>query len=153
MERWSKDLFRCPPYQYQIKQLLINQKGELRLPSIEEKEYLMGFPIQHTSNCMVKAKGAREHLLLSLLDPGPSCSPQAIMDMLNPKHQIFLQSRLWRQPALRGQPQDQDCHLVSKLGQLIRVLCKFHRLHPSLPKIISGWCWGRPPERVNSLEM
>ena len=197
LTRWSNDRFRYPPYQYQAKHLLINKKDELRLPSIEEKEYLMGFPIKYTSNCMAKArKGTTEHLdrrhslvgnswnvpvvawllsqLLSLLGLGPCFTPQDVVDMLNPAHQTFLQSRLWRQPLRpwRGMPSDQDCSLVRKLGQLVSVkgedillttpssqLCKFHRLQASVPanlwrwKIISGWCWGGSPEHINSLEM
>eukprot|EP00435_Cladocopium_sp_Y103_P069649 s180_g33.t1 len=44
LERWSKDHYRFPPYQYQDKNCVQNKVGVLRLPDIEERECIMGFP-------------------------------------------------------------------------------------------------------------
>ena len=52
---WAQDSHRFPPYQYQFKHCLINGKGDLRLPSIEEREVIMGFPRNYTMSCMPKA--------------------------------------------------------------------------------------------------
>ena len=55
VRRWEMDNFRYPPYQYTTKNLLINKRNRLRLPDIEEKEYIMGFPINYTLPCIPKA--------------------------------------------------------------------------------------------------
>ena len=52
--RWVQDQHRFPPYQYCEKHCLVNKRGELRLPSIEEREVVMGFPRNYTMMCMVK---------------------------------------------------------------------------------------------------
>ena len=52
--RWVQDQYRFPPYQYCEKHCLVNKRGELRLPSIEEREVVMGFPRNYTMMCMVK---------------------------------------------------------------------------------------------------
>ena len=106
LERWKQDDHRYPPYQYRSQHLLVNQHGKLRLPSIQEKEYLMGFPINYTVNCFPKGKkGTQEHLdrrhslignswcvpvitwflgqLFSPLGLCPPYTPQDIMDSLH----------------------------------------------------------------------
>lgn len=96
------------------------------------------------------------------------------MDFVNPIHQTYLQSRLWRTPLrhMRGQAPVCDERLVSKLGNLVSVkgedilltstssqLTKFHRLRASVPaklwhwKVVSGWRWTGTPEHINALEM
>ena len=47
--RWVGDQHRFPPYQYQTKNLLINKKGDLRVPDVEEREFLLGFPVGYTA--------------------------------------------------------------------------------------------------------
>ena len=60
--RWEKDLFRFPPYQYRSCFAVTNSRGELRVPSIEEREVIMGFPRDYTTHCLPKAKqGTLEH--------------------------------------------------------------------------------------------
>ena len=195
--RWVADQHRYPPYQYLPRNLLINKHEEMRLPMIEEKEYMMGFPVKYTQNCLPKSKkGTSEHLdrrhsligntwcvpvvswlvgqLLGPLGLCPTYSPQDIMDALDSDNQVFLQSRLWRQPLRpwRGNADDQAASLVNKLGQLISVkgedillttassqLAKFHRLRTSVPsklwrwRVVAGWAWRGQPEHINSLEL
>ena len=197
LTRWKNDSHRYPPYQYMSRNLLVDKHGNVRLPDIQEKEFIMGFPVNYTTNCVVKSKkksiqheDLRHTLigntwcvpvvawllsqLLSVLGLCPNYTPQNIMDMLNPKHQIFLQSRLWRQPLrpLRGQQNGGENHLVQKLGCLVSVkgedillttpssqMTKFHRLRTSVPsklwrwKVVSGWTWRGQPEHINSLEL
>ena len=104
----------------------------------------------------------------------PSYSPQQIMDGLDPSNQIFLQSKLWRQPLRpqRGPGNVDESQLVGKLGNLISVkgedillttsssqLTKFHRLRASVPsrlwrwKLVTGWAWTGQPGHINSLEL
>eukprot|EP00435_Cladocopium_sp_Y103_P057709 s1098_g20.t1 len=60
--RWVNDRHRFPPYQYTTKNLVINKHDEVRLPDIEEKEFMMGFPVGYTQPCVPKAsKGTQEH--------------------------------------------------------------------------------------------
>ena len=62
-QRWSNDQYRFPPYQYQAKHCLQNSKGHLRLPSIQEREVIMGFPKNYTVNCFKKSdQGSQAHL-------------------------------------------------------------------------------------------
>ena len=62
-QRWQQDEFRFPPYQYRSCFCLLNKDGVLRVPSIEEREVIMGFPRNYTVNCLPKAKqGTQEHV-------------------------------------------------------------------------------------------
>ena len=54
VERWKNDRYRYPPYVYRDKHGLINAERSWRLPSIQEKEAIMGFPIDYTASCMGK---------------------------------------------------------------------------------------------------
>ena len=197
LERWVADRYRFPPYQYTSKNLLVNKHDVLRLPTIEEKEYMLGFPVGYTSSCSPKQlRGTTAHadtrhtlvgntwsvpviawFISQLCGPLGLCplyTPQQIVDFLNPVHQTFLQSRLWRAPVrpLRGPAPAASPNLVAQLGQLVSVkgedilltaassqLVKFHRLRASVParlwkwKVISGWKWRGSPEHINSLEL
>lgn len=146
LARWAQDRHRYPPYQYTPKNLLINKHDKLRLPDIEEKEYMMGFPVGYTMSCSPKhARGSEEHLdvrhslignswsipvvawllgqLCGPLGLCPRYTPQEVVDFLEPVNQVFLQSRLWRSPLrpLRGVAPTDACNLVSRLGSLISV--------------------------------
>ena len=144
--RWTQDNYRYPPYQYKAQHCLINRSNQVRMPCIEEKEYMMGFPIGYTIGCLPKGKRkSQEHVdkrhslignswsvpvvswllsqLLSVLGLCPSYTPQQLVSFLNPSNCSFLQSRLWRHPLRPRVPdstQDQLL-LVRKLGQLISV--------------------------------
>ena len=62
-QRWEQDQFRFPPYQYRSCFSLVNSKGDIRVPCIEEREVIMGFPRDYTFNCLPKAKqGNQDHL-------------------------------------------------------------------------------------------
>ena len=146
VRRWEMDNFRYPPYQYTTKNLLINKCNRLRLPDIEEKEYIMGFPINYTLPCVPKRlRGTTEHLdlrhsligntwsvpvvswflgqLCGPLGLCPRYTPQDIVIFLDPEQQVFLQTRLWRAPLrpLRGDAPQENRTLVAQLGNLISV--------------------------------
>ena len=146
LDRWVQDKHRYPPYQYRATNLMINKRDEMRLPDIEEKEYMMGFPVGFTLPCLPKAsRGSVEHLdvrhslignswcvpvvawllgqLCSPLGLCPSYNPQQIVDFLNPNLQVFLQSRLWRSPLrpIRGPVSTCTPPLASRLGNLVSV--------------------------------
>ena len=146
VQRWRDDSYRFPPYQYTAKNLLINKHDAMRLPSVEEKEYMLGFPVGYTLTCWPKqGRGSVAHqdtrqtllgntwsvpvvawFLGQLCGPlglCPTYTPQEIMNFLDPDQQAFLQTRLWRAPLrpLRGQAHGETSTLVSKLGNLISV--------------------------------
>lgn len=52
IERWTKDSFRFPPYQYADKFLLQHPSQPARLLDSSERELLLGFGAQHTASCM-----------------------------------------------------------------------------------------------------
>ena len=59
--RWKADRHRFPPYQYKDKHC-VKQKGEVRPPSVREREAILGFPIGYTTQCLKKAEqGTQEH--------------------------------------------------------------------------------------------
>ena len=55
LAHWESDQFRYPPYQYRWKHLVADA-GESRLPTIGEKEVIMGFPLHYTATCLPKSK-------------------------------------------------------------------------------------------------
>ena len=146
LARWTRDNYRFPPYQYASRNLLINKHNQLRLPSISEKEYMMGFPVGYTLNSVEKKlRNTTQHSdvrhslignswsvpvvawllsqLFGRLGLCPLYTPQEIINMLLPGQQVFLQSRLWRTPLrpLREAPSGEGPSLVQKLSNLISV--------------------------------
>lgn len=146
LTRWEHDSYRFPPYQYCEKHCLRNRKGELRVPSVEEREYIMGFPVGYTTHCLPKSQRKSGEfldlrltlignswavpvvawLLVQLLYPLGLCrnlTPQDIVDKLNPFSNDFLQSRLIRSPLrpLRGKASGDQSLLVSKLCNLVSI--------------------------------
>eukprot|EP00438_Fugacium_kawagutii_P030707 Skav213061 [mRNA] locus=scaffold364:550493:557908:- [translate_table: standard] len=59
LERWHKDAFRFPPYQYRRNNCLVNGGGEYRLPDPEEREAMLGFPVGYTLACASKTERKR----------------------------------------------------------------------------------------------
>ena len=59
-QRWEDDNFRFPPYQYRDCNCLRHSGGALRLPNIEEKEVIMGFPKSYTWCCLPKSQAGRQ---------------------------------------------------------------------------------------------
>lgn len=55
VERWTRDQFRFPPYQYS-KEFLITTPSTWRLLNAEEKELLLGYGFQHTKYCWPASK-------------------------------------------------------------------------------------------------
>lgn len=146
LDRWRNDDFRYPPYQYRTQHLMVSKKGEYRLPTVSEKEYMLGFPVGYTSSCVKKNhRDTKAHedcratllgntwsvpviawflaQLFGMLGMCPMYTPQEIVDMLHPGGKVFLQSRLLRPPLrhMRG-PGVGDSHsLVSKLAHLVSI--------------------------------
>jgi len=56
VERWRADQHRYPPYVYRDKHCLVNGQGEYRLPTVQEKEVAMGFPVDYTAACLPKGQ-------------------------------------------------------------------------------------------------
>ena len=54
-ERWRSDDYRYPPYQYRSKNMVFSPVGP-RLPTIAEKEVIMGFPLHFTAPCLPKGQ-------------------------------------------------------------------------------------------------
>ena len=54
LKRWADDLHRFPPYQYRDENCITTPSGEVRPPSIVEREAMMGFPANYTKQCMSK---------------------------------------------------------------------------------------------------
>eukprot|EP00971_Amphidinium_carterae_P341410 6480193-Amphidinium_carterae.1 len=48
LQRWEADEFRFPPYQYEMAAMMVNQFGVLRVASPNERELLLGYPLDHT---------------------------------------------------------------------------------------------------------
>ena len=54
IERREADQHRYPPYVYRDKHCLVDSHLQYRLPSIQEKEVAMGFPVDYTAACVPK---------------------------------------------------------------------------------------------------
>ena len=146
LDRWMADSYRFPPYQYCSHHCLVSRSGELRIPDVEEREYMLGFPVGYTWACMSKAqvktvagRDARLTLLgntwsvpvvawlvSQLLGPlgiSAHLSPQEVMDRLDPQNQEFIQGRLFRSSLRprRGTAVGDESALAFKLGNLISV--------------------------------
>ena len=70
LQRWSQDRHRYPPYQYRNENCLRNRAGEFRTPNIQEREVILGFPVDYTFQCHKKSehgKLAHEDCRLTLL--------------------------------------------------------------------------------------
>eukprot|EP00438_Fugacium_kawagutii_P006880 Skav204949 [mRNA] locus=scaffold3104:7120:25458:+ [translate_table: standard] len=63
VSKWKGDKHRFPPYVYRFENCLSNDKGEYRLPSITEKEVIMGFPVDFTASCLPKRFQQGENFL------------------------------------------------------------------------------------------
>ena len=54
LELWAADNHRFPPYQYKRENGVHHLKKGWRLPSVDEREVILGFPLEYTSLCMAK---------------------------------------------------------------------------------------------------
>ena len=84
VRRWTEDSYRFPPYQYRDQHCVKNKAGQLRVPSIEEREVILGFPRNYTKNCLPKAKqGNAEHADTRLSLVGNSWSVPVVAWLLS----------------------------------------------------------------------
>eukprot|EP00438_Fugacium_kawagutii_P022110 Skav219854 [mRNA] locus=scaffold859:647168:648580:- [translate_table: standard] len=145
LARWTQDEHRYPPYQYKNLHAMVSKRGALRLPSVREKEYMMGFPIDYTLPCLSKGERKDPHhtdcrssllgnswsvpvvawflgQLFGALGLCPMYTPQDVMNLFRAGHQTFLQSRMLRPPLrpLRGAAMGGHA-LVHKLTSLVSV--------------------------------
>ena len=143
LARWQEDLHRFPPYQYIDKHGVINRKNIVRVPSVAEREVILGFPLHYTAPCSGKhdRKGSKYSdtrltllgnswsvpviawLLNQLLWPLGFCrklDPQDIVDRCKPGASESLQGRLIRLPLSRTKPGTGDPYsLACKLCNLV----------------------------------
>ena len=149
LSRWRQDSFRFPPYQYCAQHCVQNKAGDLRVPSIEEREVIMGLPRNYSFLCMGKqAQGSVAHIdcrlslvgnswnvtvvawILSqlghLLGLNSSLSVQQIVELTSPgptrDFQSFLQ-RPWMRPQRTCVPEglSNEERVVRKLLTLVSI--------------------------------
>ena len=147
IQRWTEDSFRFPPYQYMSRHCLVNREGQLRLPDAEEREFMMGFPVGYTLNCLPKSQRKGQNaqdlrltllgnswsvpvvawFLSQLLAPRGLCATvtvQDIVDKLHPNPRSPIQSLLFRQPLrpARGSCAEGDPgQLAFRLANLVSI--------------------------------
>eukprot|EP00438_Fugacium_kawagutii_P027525 Skav207791 [mRNA] locus=scaffold710:34022:37634:+ [translate_table: standard] len=146
LQRWHDDAYRFPPYQYRRCHGLVNRGGTLRLPDVNEREVILGFPLNYTQNCVTKSEkkhAVYNSLRLSLLGnawsvPVVACllnclfsllgwtkllSAQEVLNGCRPGFHPMVQGRLLRLPLNPPRkPSSVDPSLLaSKLGNLISI--------------------------------
>lgn len=146
LHRWELDRHRFPPYQYKTQHCVQNSRGEHRLVDVCERECMMGFPVNYTQNCCVKAVRGTQHwedTRLTLVGnswsvPIVSCllqqlfvrlglseplSPQALVEKCTPGGMNSLQGKLFRLPLNpdRSKVEDKSTELACRMGNLISV--------------------------------
>ena len=146
LQRWTTDEHRFPPYQYCEKHCLVNPSNELRVPDVEEREAMLGFPVSYSAPCVGKSlrkgPGYRD-VRLTLLGntwsvPVVACllsqlfsrlgwiaqlSPQDILDWCTPGTSPSVQGRLFRLPLHLSKKRCEDLSqdLAYKLTKLISI--------------------------------
>ena len=142
---WEADSYRFPPYQYQEKLMVTDAAKQPRLPDIQEREVIMGFPKDFTVQCMAKQwQGSLEHLderktlignswnvtvvtwlmaqLGGQLGLCPFLSPQQAVDRTAPGSSSELAGLLYRPPMQPGRKKSSpvgEQRLVKKLLNLV----------------------------------
>ena len=87
---WRQDEHRFPPYQYQRKHCLIGRRGALRLPNVQEREVIMGFPKDFTFNCLPKGEqGSQQHVDTRLTLIGNSWNVTVVAWLLSQLGQVI----------------------------------------------------------------
>ena len=144
VKRWESDKHRFPPYQYLPRHCLQNRRGDYRLPSISEREYMMGLPVGYTQMCFPKSQRKKEEYLdkrLSLIGNGwsvpvvawligqllgprgfcPALTPGQVLERLDVEGNPYIQSRLMRPPLRPNLTSDttSELQLVQQLGRLV----------------------------------
>ena len=141
--RWHADKHRFPPYQYRWENSVSNSQGEVRVPSVVEREVILGFPSQYTAKCVPKAEVGTTrcndvrltllgnswsvpvvavllHCLFATLGLNEVKTVQEIVDHLTPGKCPVLAGLLMRPPLRHStQPGQESLGLVRKLlGQV-----------------------------------
>ncbi len=60
LARYRADGFAYPPYQYMLANLVCRAGNAPRTLNSQEREWLLGFPIDHTAKCWSRARSARD---------------------------------------------------------------------------------------------
>ena len=60
LQRWTEDGHKFAPYHYQWKNGLVSTSGSWRLPSVQEREVILGFPQDYTMKVWSKSIRARD---------------------------------------------------------------------------------------------
>eukprot|EP00438_Fugacium_kawagutii_P034498 Skav206642 [mRNA] locus=scaffold5599:32144:35829:- [translate_table: standard] len=146
LERWTLDEHRFPPYQYKECNSLQNRDGVFRLPSVEERELMLGFPLNYTQSCLPKSSRKTAqwtderltllgnswsvivvacllNLLFNFLGFSRLRTPQELLNACLPGFSVFAQGRLSRLPLNRLPVTSEGSTqlLASKLGNLVSV--------------------------------
>ena len=125
---------------------LINRQQVLRIPDVQEREMMMGFPLNYTANCVSKAdkkKSDYNDVRLTLIGnswsvPVVSCllqqlfsrlgfigswTPQDVLNEVVPQEAVTVQGRLFRLPLNQSRPgaQDRSYELAPKLSNLVSI--------------------------------
>ena len=144
VRRWEQDKYRFPPYQYLPCNCLVNKHGHYRLPSISEREFIMGLPVGYTQMCAPKSQRKSSECndkrltlvgnswavpivawligqLLSSRGVGRALSPSEIMDRLMLDGNPYIHSRLMRPPLNVDQQKSSvpETALAAQLGRLV----------------------------------
>lgn len=143
VQRWKDHLHRFPPYQYRDVHCLVSPSGEHRPPNVNEREMILGFPLDYTKQCFAKSHhGSTAHTderlsllgntwcvpvvawliscLINQLGLAPKMSLNDIVGRITPGKALSLQSVLTR-PSLRVSTSTfpTDTTLVKKLCGLV----------------------------------
>eukprot|EP00438_Fugacium_kawagutii_P022473 Skav232359 [mRNA] locus=scaffold2646:533467:535827:+ [translate_table: standard] len=145
VQRWQQDEHRFPPYQYMDKHCLVNKSNVVRVPDVEEREMMLGFPLHYTAPCLGKSERRSvaygdqrlsllgnswsvpvvAWLLNQLLAPlglCPSLTPQALVDRCQPGVSATVQGRLQRLPLQPTKVHSGDAHrLATRLCGLLSI--------------------------------
>ena len=147
LEYWRADRCRFPPYQYRFQHGLIHPKHGWRIPNINEREAMMGLPLDYTHHCWAKAHRKQDpvgwedcrmsligvsgsvpvlaFLLRHLLCPRGLCSNMTaaqIQHQCQPGTKLQLNEFLVRPPwseQNRRLAAGNDANFVRKLGSLM----------------------------------
>ena len=146
LQRWVADSHRFPPYQYKEEHCVVNRANLLRIPDVEERELMLGFPLHYTAPCAAKNERRASWYvdtrltllgntwsvpvvawflgqLLGTLGLTIAPTPQMILDRLHPEEAEMTQGRLVRLPlnTSRKVSGDDSYPLAFKLANLISI--------------------------------
>ena len=139
-QRWEADLHRFPPYQYKDENTLFNKRRDHRVPSIAEREAILGFPVGYTRQCMSKSNhGSDQHrdcrltllgnswsipivawLLSNLLIVLGLIKPVSLQDILN---KLTPGSDDWLPGLLLRPPLDASTKTLPPSSTLVQKIC------------------------------